>query len=361
MITGPLFDAGYLRSLLLIGCTLIVLGVSMLSLATTYWHVFLAQGLCVGLGSGLVYVPSLAFIATLFPRSTRPWAIGVANGGGSIGGIIFTFMLRRLQPTIGFAWAVRSIALVVLVLCLIALVIILPHRPVVSKRRAMFDPRALFEPSFAMFAIAQLFTYVAFYIPPFYVPTYAKVALGRSQNFAFDSLVSVSVGSFFGRTIPMLAAARFGSVQLYLAALLSAVIILFSWIAVHNVGGFIVFCVMYGLASGVLVAAPSSAIAHPVLSPSLNVIGTRMGMCWMFGGIGVLIGSPIAGALVDVRKADFTPAQVFAASMVVAASLCLIVPLIAVIRYDRKHRFMEGSVQSECESQQVQEEEGEMK
>ena len=44
----------------------------------------------------------------------------------------------------------------------------------------------------------------------------------------------------------------------------------------------------------------------------MNVIGTRLGMSWMFGGIGVLIGAPVAGALVDTHRASFLPAQTFA-------------------------------------------------
>ena len=337
-LTGPLFDAGYLRPLLSLGCTLIVVGMATLSLATAYWHVFLSQALCVGLGAGLIYVPSLAFVATLFPPSTRPWAIGCANSGGSAGGLIFTFMLRRLEPTIGFAWAVRSVALVNLILAVVALAIILPHRPPPQPlKRALFDLSALREPNFIFFALALLFNYVAFYIPPFYVPIYATAVLHKSQDFAFDALAVVSAGSLIGRTVPMLAAPRLGILQVYLLATAGAAVLLFSWIAIHSVPNFLVFCVWYGLLSGVLVSAPSAAISHPVLSPSMNVIGTRMGMGWMFGGVGVLIGSPIAGALADVQKAQFAPAQGFAGSMLAAGSLCLIVPLIAVLSYNRKH------------------------
>lgn len=228
-LTGPLFDAGYLRPLLLLGCFLIVLGMATLSLATAYWHVFLSQGLCVGLGAGLIYVPSLALVITLFPPSTRPWAIGCANSGGSIGGIIFTFMLGRLVPAVGFPWAVRAVALVNFVLSTVALVIILPHRPqCAGRRRAILDLGAFRELSFMLFALALLFNYVAFYIPAFYLPVIATRALGQSQDFAFESLEFVSVGSVFGRTIPMLAASRVGSVQVYLAATLAAVVVLFA-------------------------------------------------------------------------------------------------------------------------------------
>lgn len=337
-LTGPLFDAGYLRPLLLLGCTLIVLGMTALSFATAYWHIFLSQGLCVGLGAGLIYVPSLALVTTLFPPSTRPWAIGCANSGGSIGGIVFTFMLRRLVPAVGFPWAVRAVALVNLVLSTFALAIMLVRGPQrAGRRRAILDLRAFREPSFMLFALALSFNYVAFYIPAFYLPTIATRALGQSQNFAFESTAFVAVGSFLGRTIPMLAASSVGSVQVYLAATLAAVVVLFAWTAVHDVAGFVVFCVVYGLISGALVAAPSAAISHPVLSPSMGVIGTRLGILWMFGSVGVLIGAPIAGAIVDVQRGYFVPGQCFAGAMVAAGSLCLIMPLVKVLRYDKRH------------------------
>lgn len=337
-LTGPHFDAGYLRPLLLLGCTLIVLGVATLSLATAYWHVFLSQGLCVGLGGGLVYVTSLALVSTLFPPSTRPWAIGCASSGGSIGGIIFTFMLRSLLPKIGFPWAVRAVALANFVFCIVALAIILSGRPQKpNRRRAIVDVRAFRELNFVVFALALLFNYVALYIPAFYLPVIATRSLGQTQDFAFLSTVFVAIGSFLGRLIPMIAASHFGSVQVYLVAILAAVVVLFAWAAVHNVAGFVVFAVVYGLISGTLVAAPSAAISHPVLTPSMSVIGTRMGILWMFGSIGVLIGAPITGTIVAVQRGYFVPGQRFAGAMVAAASPCLITPLVAVHNYDMKH------------------------
>ncbi|EGE00792.1 hypothetical protein TESG_08085 [Trichophyton tonsurans CBS 112818] len=330
VFTGPLFDAGYLRQMLTLGSTLVVLGMSTLSLATAYWQVFLAQGLCVGLGSGLLYVPALAFVSTLFPDSVRPWAIGCVNAGGGMGGIIYTFMLRDLEPHIGFGWAVRAIALVTLVLSVVALAILLPYRskaPKSQHRRAIFDLKALREPSFLLFSIAMFLNYLAFYITPFYIPMYATEALHQSRSFAFACLVYMSITSIIGRTLPMLAAGRLGSLQVYIAATVGTIVALFSWTAVHNVA-----------VSGVQIAAPSAAMSHPVLSPTMSVIGTRMGMGWMFAGVGVLVGSPIAGALVNVTpgQVDFKPAQSFAGAVAAGALLCLIFPLVAVIKHDKK-------------------------
>ncbi|KAI1359956.1 major facilitator superfamily domain-containing protein [Xylaria arbuscula] len=336
--TGPLFDAGYLRPLLFVGCVLLVVGMATLSVATQYYSIFLAQGVAVGLGGGLIYVPSLSFISTLFPDKTRPLAIGCVSSGGSVGGIIFSFMLRQLIPSIGFGWAVRSVALVNLVLSAVALAILLP-RPIQppANKRAVFDWRAIREPNFLLFAIALFLNYIAFYIPAFFLPTFVTTSLGQSRDFGILTLVFVSIGSFLGRTIPLIAATYVGAVQVYFAGTVVAIVVLFAWISVHNVGGVVAFAIIYGLVSGVLVAAPSAAMSHPTLSPTMDVIGSRMGVVWLFAGVGVLVGSPAAGALADIhpQHIDFRPAQSFAGAVVTAAALLLIKPLISVVRYKK--------------------------
>jgi MFS family permease len=83
--TGPIFDRGYLRLLLLIGSFGVVFGFMMLSLCTEFWQAMLAQGFCIGLGGGMLFVPSVAILPTYF--STRiGLAIGLAAAGSSMGG-----------------------------------------------------------------------------------------------------------------------------------------------------------------------------------------------------------------------------------------------------------------------------------
>ena len=84
IVAGPLFDMGYLRHLMFLGCAMIVFGMMMLSLASSYYQVFLSQGICVGLGAGLVYIPAIALISTQF-TTKRGFAIGCASAGSSIG------------------------------------------------------------------------------------------------------------------------------------------------------------------------------------------------------------------------------------------------------------------------------------
>lgn len=50
VLSGALFDRGYARFLLCTGCTLVVLGLFMLSLAEDYYAIILSQGVCMGIG-----------------------------------------------------------------------------------------------------------------------------------------------------------------------------------------------------------------------------------------------------------------------------------------------------------------------
>ena len=56
----------------------------MTSLCTRYWQLILAQGLCVGLGSGLLGLLSIVVIPLYF-SSKRMLAIGIAATGSSLG------------------------------------------------------------------------------------------------------------------------------------------------------------------------------------------------------------------------------------------------------------------------------------
>ena len=96
VLSGPLFDLGYFRSMLLVGNVLVVLGIMMLSLSTKYWQVFLSQGLCMGLGAGLLYIPSLAMVGVWFSKK-RAVALGIVMSGIAVG-MYFSCLFRQSRP-----------------------------------------------------------------------------------------------------------------------------------------------------------------------------------------------------------------------------------------------------------------------
>ena len=83
-ISGPIFDAGYLRALLGAGTFLTVFGMMMTSICSAYWQVVLAQGITVGIGCGCLFVPSVAILPTYF-STKKSLALGIGASGSSLG------------------------------------------------------------------------------------------------------------------------------------------------------------------------------------------------------------------------------------------------------------------------------------
>ena len=98
--SGRATDAGLARPVVFVGSLFLVVGTFMTSLATTYWQIFLAQGLCVGIGLGLIWLPSVTLISTYFARK-RVLAVTSSAAGASTGSVIFPAMIQYLTPQIG--------------------------------------------------------------------------------------------------------------------------------------------------------------------------------------------------------------------------------------------------------------------
>ncbi|KAI4703179.1 hypothetical protein J4E81_002056 [Alternaria sp. BMP 2799] len=200
-LSGPLFDLGYFRSMLLVGNFLVVLGIMMLSLSTQYWQVFLSQGVCMGLGAGLLYIPSLAMVGVWFSKK-RALAMGIVMSGIAVGGVIYIIMFDRLTKTAGFPWAIRAIGFVALAAALLSIPALLSGSAWLKhkrKRRALFDKSALHDRLFLVFTACSFSTFLGYIVPYFYIPTYARERLGSSESTALYMLVLAIAGSFFGR------------------------------------------------------------------------------------------------------------------------------------------------------------------
>ena len=53
-------------------------------------------------------------------------------------------------------------------------------------------------------------------------------------------------------------------------------------------------------------------------------MGTWMGMSFSFAGLGLLIGNPIAGIIINVAENKFTGGFIFSASTIIAAGVIFV-------------------------------------
>ena len=125
-VIGPLYDRGHARALVVAGTALLAVGFLATSFVTRYWHVLLAQGLCMGLGACCISVPSIALVPLYF-RRRRARAMAAATVGSGLGATTYPLLFESLQRSVGFAWAVRAMGLVAVVLCLFALAVMRPR------------------------------------------------------------------------------------------------------------------------------------------------------------------------------------------------------------------------------------------
>lgn len=326
VVFGRLVDAGYLRHVLILGTLLLSFGMMMTSLGTEFYQIFLAQGVCVGIGCSCMFVSAVANIAPYFDKK-RATALGIMASGSSVGGVIYPIMVRKLIPQYGFPWATRIIGFMILGTSLIPTTL-LKSRLKPRKSGPFIDFASLKDLPFMLFSFGTFFGFIGLYVPIFYIETFAK-SVGFSENLTGYMVSILSAGSVFGRLVPNVVADRIGPMNTIIPCTLIAGVLCFVWIGVHNHPGTIVFAALYGFFSGTYVSVPPACVS--MMTKDMSKIGTRLGMNFFISGFGVLIGTPVAGAILSRQNGDFLGAQIFAGAVVMLAVACIVYSRFAFI------------------------------
>ncbi|EJT80244.1 hypothetical protein GGTG_00247 [Gaeumannomyces tritici R3-111a-1] len=333
VVSGRLSDAGYILSTVAAGTVLVALGTFTASLAQgVWWQIFLSQGLCTGLGLGMLTPPTLATINSHFDESKRSLAVTTATVGTSIGSIVFPAVVQHLIPHIGFAWAMRVAGFVALTFCLCALALLRPrrHQRLVEERKQkqvgsepLIDIGALREVPFVCFVVSSFLFFVALYFAFFYINIIGEVVAGMAPT---QSVALVMINSALGiptRPLAGFVACRFkrlGPAGVFVISAVITGISVLCWAAATGPAGMYVFAAVFGLANGAAQGIwPAVLVA---LTPDPSRVGMRFGMLCAFAGLATLIGPPLAAAIVDASGGRwYLPAQIWAGSLAVVGGL----------------------------------------
>lgn len=90
LVIGPVFDVHGPRWLLFAGSILIILATFLLGVCTQYWHFILVFGILAGVGTALIFTPTIAAVGHFFYEK-RGNATGVAAMGGRDWGDCISF------------------------------------------------------------------------------------------------------------------------------------------------------------------------------------------------------------------------------------------------------------------------------
>ncbi|KAK7050720.1 MFS general substrate transporter [Favolaschia claudopus] len=308
LISGPLFDRGYFRTLVYGGCLIQSFSLFMLSLCKRqqYYQIFLAQGLGLGIGFGMVYLPSIAVLSHYF-RRRRALAMTIAASGSSLGATVHPIMLNNTFDKLGFGNAVRASAGMISALLLVVCLIMHPRLPPAAGRRSVLRavPRFARDGVYVFAVLGMAFYNIGFYFVLFYLQL-DSITHGISQTLSFYSLVIMNGASFFGRLSPGFFAHKLGVVNIICASAGVGTVLIFCVIALKTVASVVTIGVLYGYSVGIFVTMMAPLLT--VLTDDMGELGLRMGLGFSVVGIAGLIGPPINGALLTSRYIWWKPA-----------------------------------------------------
>ncbi|KLO19242.1 MFS general substrate transporter [Schizopora paradoxa] len=332
ILAGRLFDAGHFRLCLWISTILFLAANFLIAECKTYWQIILCQGIALGLGSGIVYVPCVAVVSQYFNKK-RPIAFSVTAIGVSVGGIIFPIMFRNLLPSVGFKWAVRSMAFVNVAMFIIAHFTMFPRLPP-SAMRGWIELDDFRQLQFTFFVICTVIAFFGLYTMLTFLSV-SSLLIGFTESLAFYVVSIANATSAVGRMAGGVLAVKYGPVNILIFFTTIAAVCTYIWPFVSTKAGFIVLTCFYGISSGAFVGLFPLG---PLTLGDTSHVGRRTGEQMTFMALGALFGPPISGAILDDAN-SFKPVGVYAGTTII-----LSVVFLMASRYVVTHKLIGGRV-----------------
>ncbi|KAF8901153.1 major facilitator superfamily domain-containing protein [Gymnopilus junonius] len=288
----------------------------MLSLAEPhhYYQNLLSQGVGMGIGMGMMFLPSLTITSHYF-RVKRSTAMGFVVAGSSFGGVIYPVLLNNIfQRSSGFQWGVRGVAFMDLGFLVIANLIMRtrlpPKKSLVDGNGATFKT-VLSDIPFLMYVLGVFLIFWGIFVPFFYLQLYAALH-GVNATFTNYAITIMNASSVFGRTVPNFLADFYGPLNIIIPSAIISAGLIFGLFGATSIAGVTLFAIFYGFFSGGLVSIAAPAVGSFVTHRDLSDLGIRIGMLSFSLAFALLTGNPIAGALLTADRLWHRP-LIFAA------------------------------------------------
>lgn len=306
------------------GALLFSLGNILASFGTKLWHFTLCQGVILGLGTCMSYIPAVT-VAPGWYDSWRGVAMGIVLSGTGVGGVFWAPILRLLNVGIGFKNTLRLTGAVSFVLIAASASIlrwdsasmlrIQREFGATSRGGRMGVPlvnwRIVKSRKFLAQATGAVLQASAYYTPIYFFSTYSRL-LGYTAASGANFIAASNASSAAGKVVLGLVADRFGRLNtLFICTVISAVTALGLWLpSTLSVGEeksrtlFAIFSVMYGIFAGAYISLFPTALVELFGVQNFSSVN---GFLYMLRGLGSLIGTPTAGIL--LRGGSSLPAM----------------------------------------------------
>jgi MFS family permease len=291
---------------------------------------------------------------------------GLVNGiifiGSGSGGIVFPLMIQALIPEIGWAWSIRIMGFVLMVLCAFSIAFCRSRIPprkgsAVSWKDTLPDIQIFFDGTGAMTltTLGVLLVDLAYFIPVTYVPSYylarqnlsSTEALSGAAAFAYQLLAVLNAASCFGRVAAGHYGDVFGPYNVMIVSLVGCIVsVMAFWLPdilvadLQNNAVLIVFVALFGFVSGSNVSLTPVCLAQLC---DVRDYGRYYASCYTVVSLGVLVSLPIAGGLLDAvhvtGKEMYWGVALFTGLTHVASLACFMWVRIVVKGWDWRTRW----------------------
>ena len=304
------------RRVALIGVASLVLALWLASEARSLALLYATYSLGIGVGVGLVYVPSIGAVQPWF-GANRAFASGLAVAGIGAGNIAGPLLAAWWIGLFGWRGAYVALAFFVLLLGGGAALLIRQHPGISVSATAPGIPlgAAMRTRSFWFIYVSLILSCVGLFVPMVHLSPYAQDAgYSEAQGVLLVSLIGL--GSLLGRFTIGGVADRLGRIPSLAAMYLGLGLMLVVWWSTKTWWVLAVFALVFGICYGAYVALVPTIVMDLYGARSVSGI---IGTLYTGAGLGTLIGPWLAGAAFDAYGSYTLPILIAAALSFMAA------------------------------------------
>lgn len=301
------------------------------------WHFQLSQGLLLGIGTCLAYMPTVTVAPTWY-ATRRGLAMGIILAGTGVGGLVWAPALGALNDAVGYRMALRIAGGIAGFLIVFA-AIPLAWDPTTKARLEgerlrtknkiwnipLIDMRIARTRKFLAQLVGGSLQSAAYYTPVFFFSTYART-LGYSSTQGANFIAINNACNAIGKVVIGLIADRYGRLNtLFVSTAISSLSSFVFWLPSSLSGQgaasrtlFITYCVVYGtFASAYVSLFPTSLVElfGPAQFAGVN------GVLYMARGLATLVGTPVAGTLIRNSMDRLLPGSYWRTAVLVGCLL----------------------------------------
>ncbi|KAH3688421.1 hypothetical protein WICPIJ_000560 [Wickerhamomyces pijperi] len=334
VFSGTYFDRNGATKPIVLGGLLTVAGLFATANCTKVWHFILGFSIVTGLGLGLAASPLIGAISHYFNKR-RGLMNSLSSTGGSIGGIAFPFMLRKLYAEVGFEWAMRIFAFVHLACYCVAVALVHERLPHVTNKgtwvnrartyMTCIDFKGLRDKKFFFCVLGCVFAECSALSVATYFASYSR-AHGFSLSGAYLLISLGHVGGIPGRWITGYYSDIIGRFNVMILTAfvygIFSMVILLPFADKHRFVLYI-YTVFWGFSTGSVFSL--LAVCCGQVSRT-EEFGRRYGTMYCIVACGTLVWIPICGAIIGEQSlTDYRNYIIFSSLTSVASGICYMI------------------------------------